>query len=70
MRPATGLNVPMSIEELEQLRTIANNNLRHPREQARYLLRQALGLTCEDVQPQHVNHAEAVVKAVPSVIAG
>jgi hypothetical protein len=44
MRPITGLNVPLAPNELESVRNSAERNLRHPRDEARFLIRQALGL--------------------------
>ena len=41
----TRINIPVSVDERDALLVNAEENLRHPREQARYLLRCALGLT-------------------------
>lgn len=41
----TRIVVPLSREELNALRDAADREYRHPRDQARYLVRQALGLT-------------------------
>ena len=38
----TRVSVPLTIEEREQLRLSAQKALRHPREQARYILRSVL----------------------------
>jgi hypothetical protein len=66
----TRVSIPMSIEEREALRAMAIAELRDPREQARYLLRQALGLKCEEAQSQPMhNRTGAVIEAVPSAIA-
>jgi hypothetical protein len=40
----TRITVPLSREELNALRDAADREYRHPRDQARYLVRQALGL--------------------------
>lgn len=45
MNEYAGVNVRLSREEFERLAHTANRDLRHPRDQARYLLRLALGLT-------------------------
>jgi hypothetical protein len=47
----TRINIPVTNEELEALQSFAQRDLRHPRDQARYLLRAGLGLTGNDVQP-------------------
>lgn len=40
-----GIYVPLSLSEFEALRRCAQEDTRPPRDQARFLLRQALGLT-------------------------
>lgn len=40
----TRISIPVSVYERDALLIDAEKNLRHPREQARYLLRLALGL--------------------------
>lgn len=71
MNEYAGVNIRLSREEYSQLTQQAQRELRHPRDHARYLLRQALGLTSEDVLPQQAhNRAGAVSQAVPSAIAG
>jgi hypothetical protein len=45
MNEFAGVNIRLSREEFERLRDTAQRDLRHPRDQARYLLRLALGLT-------------------------
>ena len=45
------IHVPLSKEEFVTLQGAASNDLRHPRDQARYLLRAALGLGGDNVQP-------------------
>lgn len=47
----TRITVPVTIEEREALRALAQRELRDPRDHARYLLRQALGLGGDNVQP-------------------
>ncbi len=58
----TRISVPMTIEEREALRAYAKREMRQPQEQARYLLRLALGLAEQpetrnrgamDCDPQH-----------------
>ncbi|MBX2997779.1 MAG: hypothetical protein KF893_04660 [Caldilineaceae bacterium] len=41
----TRITVPLAKDEFDALREKASKDYRHPREQARYLLRAALGLT-------------------------
>jgi len=41
----TRVSVPLSLEEFVALRDTANKECRHPQEQARYMLRAALGVT-------------------------
>jgi hypothetical protein len=66
----TRIYVPMTSDEWLELVRVSQDECRHPREQARYLLRQALGLTCEDSPSQQKhNRAGAVIDAVPSAIA-
>lgn len=48
------ITVPLSREELNALREAADRDYRHPRDQARYLVRQALGLT--DKPPSEGKH--------------
>ena len=38
----TRISIPVTVEERESLRTLAQNELRDPREQVRYLLQQEL----------------------------
>lgn len=45
MNEYAGINVRLSRGEFERLSAAAQRDLRHPRDQARYLLRLALGLT-------------------------
>ena len=44
----TRISVPMTIEEREMLRRIAQQELRDPRDHARYIIRNALGLHVMD----------------------
>jgi hypothetical protein len=46
----TRINIPVTNEELEALQSFAQRDLRHPRDQARYLLRAAMGMNGDDVQ--------------------
>ena len=52
----TRITVPLSREELNALRDAADREYRHPRDQARYLVRQALGLA----EPNGEKHNGAV----------
>ena len=54
MTQFTRITVPLGRDEFNALRENADKEYRHPREQARYLLRVALGLT----EPQ--THESAV----------
>lgn len=40
----TSINIPLTPAEVDALRKVATTELRHPRDQARYLLRVGLGL--------------------------
>ncbi len=51
MQAIRRVTVPLTEDECNALRRLANAELRDPREQARYLLRAALGLTGDAVQP-------------------
>ncbi len=51
MQAIRRVTVPLTEDECNALRRLANAELRDPREQARYLLRAGLGLTGNDVQP-------------------
>lgn len=44
MTTVTRINIPLSADELQSLLEVAKREFRHPRDQARWLLRQALGL--------------------------
>ncbi len=52
MQAIRRISVPLTEDEREALRTMANAELRDPRDHARYLLREALGLTGDTVQPR------------------
>ena len=52
MSEFTRITVPLSKDEFVALRDKAMSEYRHPREQARYLLRAALGLTSDNVPTQ------------------
>lgn len=45
------INIPLEQTELEALVAAARLDLRHPRDQARYLLRSALGFSPGDEKP-------------------
>lgn len=48
----TRISVPVTIAERELLQLSAQRESQHPRDYARYLLRQALGLTDEQSAPR------------------
>ncbi len=52
MSEYTRITVPLSKDEFVALRDTAGSEYRHPRDHARFLLRAALGLTGNDVQPR------------------
>ena len=52
MNEFTRITVPLSRSEFVALRDMAGSEYRHPREQARYLLRAALGVTNDNISPQ------------------
>lgn len=45
MVPQTSIRVPLTHDEFTALSSDATQSLRHPRDQARYIIRTALGLT-------------------------
>jgi hypothetical protein len=49
----TRITIPMTVLERERLRSAATQQMRDPRDHARYLLRQALGL--DNKQPMQVS---------------
>jgi len=66
MREYTRITVPLGREEFDALRESAKQDYRHPREQARYLLRKLLLGTYEqsanansDVNPGQGSHVAA-----------
>jgi hypothetical protein len=65
MNEYTRITVPLSKDEFAALRDTAGNEYRHPRDHARYLLREALGLTGE-TRP-NANRASEIL-ADPSAI--
>ena len=52
MSEYTRITVPLSQAEFVALRDKAEREYRHPRDHARYLLREALGLPVVNIQPQ------------------
>lgn len=48
MSAQTRISVPMTQDELTRLLEVSRRELRHPRDQARYMLRSALGLTDQE----------------------
>lgn len=69
MREYTRITVPLSRDEFVALRDTAGSEYRHPRDHARYLLRQALGLTSEDDQPQQMHNRTGVRQDIASAVA-
>jgi hypothetical protein len=64
------MSITLNSSESDALRRSALRDLRRPKDQARYLLRLALGLVGDTAQSQPMdNRAEAVSQAVPSAIA-
>jgi hypothetical protein len=66
----TRINIPVTNEELEALQIFAQRDLRHPRDQARYLLRAALGLTgdAQIAMPQNAKNSAGVRQDIPSAV--
>ena len=58
-RPYNRIMVPFDREEWVKLRQTAESDMRHPRDQARFILRQALGL--EDKPPNGEKHSDAAL---------
>lgn len=56
------ITVPLSREELNALREAADRDFRHPRDQARYLVRQALGLVDKPPSAQKTHGAARVAE--------
>lgn len=46
----TEFTIKLTTKERDLLRRVARDHFRHPRDQARYIIRQALGLTHEEQQ--------------------
>jgi hypothetical protein len=65
----TRINIPVTNEELEALQSFAQRDLRHPRDQARYLLRAAMGMNGDDVQSRTNAKRASKILADPSAIA-
>lgn len=63
MSEFTRITVPLSRDEFVTLRDRAGDEYRHPRDHARWLLRQALGLTDESRAKE--NPTGSVSEAVP-----
>ena len=56
------ITVSLSREELNALRAAADRDFRHPRDQARYLVRQALGLAESPPSEEKHNGAAQVAQ--------
>ena len=59
MMATTRITVPLSSAELHALIDAAQRDYRHPRDQARALLRDALGLAAATNEPENHNRAVA-----------
>lgn len=57
MKVETRITVPLSQDEIAALRRVSEQQLRHPRDQARMLLRNALGLTKSEDTGQGANQS-------------
>jgi hypothetical protein len=51
MKKRTSINIVLDEKEAQALAAVAETELRHPRDQARYLLRLGLGLAAPAAQP-------------------
>ncbi len=63
MMATTRITVPLSSAELHALIDAAQREYRHPRDQARALLRDALGLAVATTQPKNHNRAVAAYQS-------
>jgi hypothetical protein len=63
------ITVVLDSLEAQALQRLASAELRKPQQQARYLLRQALGLTSEDDQSQPMHNRAGDVLADSSAVA-
>lgn len=61
------INIRLDQRELDALVTVAQNELRHPRDQARYILLKSLGLTSEGKHNGAVTTANQTGAAVLTV---
>lgn len=70
MQAIRRVTVPLTEDECNALRRLANAELRDPREQARYLLRAALGLTgdAQIAMPQNAKNGAGIVLADTSAV--
>jgi hypothetical protein len=70
MQAIRRVTVPLTEDECNALRRLANAELRDPREQARYLLRAAMGLTGDggDAMPQNAKNGAGVHQDIPSAV--
>jgi hypothetical protein len=57
----TRISVPMTVEERELLQVDARRRLRHPRDHARHLLCEALGLIDSDIQSSQMQNRDASI---------
>ncbi|MDI9547708.1 MAG: hypothetical protein QM346_08900 [Chloroflexota bacterium] len=68
MNEYAGLNIRLSRGEFERLSAMAQRDLRHPRDQARYLLRQALSAEADDAM-KNANRGAVDVEAQRAAVA-
>jgi len=64
----TRISIPVSIEEREALRLLSQQQTRDPRDQARHILRQALGLTNDASTARQTERQPSITRATPEVI--
>jgi hypothetical protein len=69
MSDMTRISIPVTVIERETLRQHAMQELRDPRDHARYLLRLALGLTPDAKPFENANRAGEVLPDPSAVIA-
>ena len=63
MNEVTRITIPVSPDEVAALRQAADRDFRHPRDQARFLLRYALGLATEAPGPLARNEGAPLLAA-------
>lgn len=61
------ITIVLNQTEMAALRSLSDSALRRPKDQARYILRQALGLTDDRSTPSHVDQQPAVSRETPVI---